>query len=328
MYMNKHYFKIIITLLNDLSLQYNDRFELWKATVSQAPLKDQRITEEDVNTAIEKLETLNAFEWVNGTLDFFPPVIVYARSPSNSVLEALAAYEIVCRNSSNRTILRAGYLPGGEFRAFMESTMLIKDNQINPSISSYCARILEDCEEDEIITETLAVLYTNELYKIQHITEYRNEDISTIRFKNKEFIMDHLPQKGIPVNRDTAKNLQAFYKDTQMHEFDHMCPICGINITSMLIGSHIKPFRDCAHIFECADHNNGLLLCRNHDFLFDQGYFSIAEDGSLIFCEEIKKTENFASRFNFQVHYFLPERYRTYNRMQYLAYHRQFIFKG
>jgi predicted restriction endonuclease len=67
-----------------------------------------------------------------------------------------------------------------------------------------------------------------------------------------------------------------------MHEFDHQCPICGTNIPAMLIASHIKPFRDCAHIFECADHNNGLLLCRNHDYLFDQGYFSLNEDGTPI----------------------------------------------
>lgn len=326
--MNKHYFKIIITLLNELSLQYNDIEQLWKAAVDQAPLKDQNISEAEITTAMEKLDKLEAYEWISDTLDFYPPVIVYARSPSNSVLEALAAYEIVCRNPDNRTILKAGYLPGGEYRAFMDATMLIKDGQINPFISVYCDRILKESEEDTIITETLSVLYTTELYKIQHITEYRNEESETIQFKNKEFIYNHLPQKGIPANRDTAKNLQAFYKDTQMHEFDHMCPICGINVTSMLIGSHIKPFRDCAHIFECADHNNGLLLCRNHDFLFDQGYFSIAEDGSLIFCEDLKKTENFESRFNFRDHYFLPERFRTYNRMQYLEYHRKVIFKG
>ena len=49
---------------------------------------------------------------------------------------------------------------------------------------------------------------------------------------------------------------------------------------------HIS-FRDCAHIYEAIDHDNGLLLCRNHDYLFDQGYFTFDENGYIIFSEEL-----------------------------------------
>lgn len=88
-----------------------------------------------------------------------------------------------------------------------------------------------------------------------------------LNYKYKQTILSIIPRRGIPHDRDETKALQSFYKDTLFHEFDHACPLCGINIPHMLIASHIKPFRDCAHIYEAIDHNNGLLLCRNHDYL-------------------------------------------------------------
>ena len=49
-----------------------------------------------------------------------------------------------------------------------------------------------------------------------------------------------------------------------------------------------KPFRDCAHIYETATHDNGLLLCRNHDFLFDQGYIMfLTSDGTIIISKAL-----------------------------------------
>lgn len=325
--MNKHYLKIIIMVLNELSLQYNDREELQEATVEMAYLKDNHIVKNILIQAMDLLTELEAYEWIDNVLDFFPPAVIYSHSPSNSQLEALAAFELVCHSHTNRKIIKAGYLPGGAAREIMRNSILLKDNMINPSLEPYCRQILEEMDKDEIISDTLAVMYTRELYKVQHIVEYRNEDKEPIKFRNMDFILKNLPHKGIPANRDTAKNLQSYYKDTQMHEFDHQCPICGANVPAMLIASHIKPFRDCAHIFECADHNNGLLLCRNHDYLFDQGYFSLNEDGTLLYSEPLKRIEDFNSRFNLKDDYVLPEIYQTENRMKYLEYHRANILK-
>jgi len=42
-----------------------------------------------------------------------------------------------------------------------------------------------------------------------------------------------------------------------------------------LKASHIKAWKDCTSTQERLDSNNGLLLCANHDALFDQYLISL-----------------------------------------------------
>lgn len=59
------------------------------------------------------------------------------------------------------------------------------------------------------------------------------------------------------------------------------CEICGVSNKQFLIASHIKPWNKSDDT-ERLDHNNGLLLCPNHDALFDKGYISFNNDGSIL----------------------------------------------
>ena len=94
----------------------------------------------------------------------------------------------------------------------------------------------------------------------------------------------------------------------------------------MLIASHIKPFRDCAHIYEAIDHNNGLLLCRNHDYLFDQGYFTFDENGYILLSKQLLEKEDLNTSYAIQKNYRLPEQYLTKERKLFLQYHKEHIF--
>lgn len=136
-----------------------------------------------------------------------------------------------------------------------------------------------------------------------------------------------LPRRGIPCSRDESKQLQSFYKDTLFHEYDHRCPICGIDLPHMLIGSHIKPFRDCAHLYEPIDNNNGMLLCRNHDYLFDQGYISFNAKGRLLVCQELRSHAHFREVFCLPQDLQLEERLMSEERKLFFAYHREHIFR-
>lgn len=95
----------------------------------------------------------------------------------------------------------------------------------------------------------------------------------------------------------------------------------------MLIASHIKPFRDCAHLYEPIDNNNGLLLCRNHDYLFDQGYISFNDDGFLLISKELKKTRSYREMYHLPLNFKLDERLLTKERKLFLQYHRSHIFR-
>ncbi|ATP96050.1 hypothetical protein CSE15_00935 [Bacillus altitudinis] len=64
------------------------------------------------------------------------------------------------------------------------------------------------------------------------------------------------------------------------------CELCGLRDTRFLIASHIKPWRDCSHS-ERLDINNGILLCPNHDRLFDSGYISFSINGKIIISSDL-----------------------------------------
>ena len=129
---------------------------------------------------------------------------------------------------------------------------------------------------------------------------------------------------GVPIDRDSTKELQAFFKDCLFHEFDHSCCICGVSLPSMLIASHIKPFRDCGHLVEAIDSSNGLLLCRNHDYLFDQGYISFDEEGHMMIASELKNKELI---YSLDKGFQFKKIHLNENRKHFLAYHRKTYFK-
>ncbi|WP_240339749.1 HNH endonuclease [Halobacillus ihumii] len=64
------------------------------------------------------------------------------------------------------------------------------------------------------------------------------------------------------------------------------CQLCGVSDERFLIASHIKPWR-LSNNNERLDVNNGLLLCPNHDSLFDKGYISFDESGEVIILESL-----------------------------------------
>lgn len=66
------------------------------------------------------------------------------------------------------------------------------------------------------------------------------------------------------------------------------CRVTKLDITSLLIASHIKPWRS-ANNEERLDKNNGLLLSPHIDKLFDLGHITFLEDGSLLSSDFAKK---------------------------------------
>lgn len=99
------------------------------------------------------------------------------------------------------------------------------------------------------------------------------------------------------------------------------CCICGASLKECLIASHIKPWRDCSPE-EKTDVNNGLLLCPNHDKLFDLGYISFDDDGKILISEQLDANNrmwlNALQTMKIKI---------TDKNLFYLAYHREHIFK-
>lgn len=100
------------------------------------------------------------------------------------------------------------------------------------------------------------------------------------------------------------------------------CEICGIKNKELLITSHIKPWAK-SNKNEKLDCDNVLLLCSNHDALFDKGLISFNNDGSIIISnllnDEDRNLLHLTGKEKITVN--------SKNKVKYLEYHRENIFK-
>jgi putative restriction endonuclease len=88
----------------------------------------------------------------------------------------------------------------------------------------------------------------------------------------------------------------------------------------VLIASHIKPFIKSSDT-EAYDVNNGILLSRNMDSLFDLGYITFDDNGQILSVSQLSDdVKNFISSYQLEP-IFLNEK-----RKQYLVYHRAEVF--
>jgi hypothetical protein len=62
---------------------------------------------------------------------------------------------------------------------------------------------------------------------------------------------------------------------------ERSCRLTGITNSSLLIASHIKPWRSCESAQERLDGMNGLLLTPDADLLFDRGFITFEDDGKV-----------------------------------------------
>lgn len=136
---------------------------------------------------------------------------------------------------------------------------------------------------------------------------------------------------GSDENRKNVRDpyLQRIYKselEAESRERHHSkipkCMLEGLNYPVM-IASHIKPYSHCLND-EASQFNvnNGLLLSKNMDSLFDLGYISFDEGGLIIPSKSLSEdVVRYLSRFKLNQMFINPER------MKYMDYHRANVFE-
>ncbi len=78
-----------------------------------------------------------------------------------------------------------------------------------------------------------------------------------------------------------ARRGQGLFKKN-VQKFERRCRLTGVEKIEHLIASHCKPWRDCVSNEERLDGENGMLLTPNVDHLFDRGFISFEDDGTLL----------------------------------------------
>jgi putative restriction endonuclease len=113
------------------------------------------------------------------------------------------------------------------------------------------------------------------------------------------------------------------------------CRLTGISNPSLLIASHIKPWRLCESTQERLDGMNGLMLTPDADHLFDRGFISFEDGGDILVSPRVDRSD--LRRLGFEqlvIERFgvaeAPVTWRTHafaeRQRMYMAYHRSEVF--
>lgn len=120
--------------------------------------------------------------------------------------------------------------------------------------------------------------------------------------------------------------LHRIYKNELQNEVkdalsDKQCMVEGLAYPS-LVASHIKPFIKGHEDSDgsCYDPNNGLLLSRNIDILFDRGWISFESNGNIVISRKLHP-DVIASLSSYN----LPEIFLNEERKKYLDFHRNYF---
>jgi putative restriction endonuclease len=120
---------------------------------------------------------------------------------------------------------------------------------------------------------------------------------------------------------------EARFRLTIVAAYNYACALTGLRLTTITVGSIV----DAAHIHQFADSRNnqpqnGLALCKNAHWMFDQGLWTIADDYRILvgidrFSESAPDGKLFASYHGQRLH--LPSDDRLHPSRIHLAWHRR-----
>lgn len=113
---------------------------------------------------------------------------------------------------------------------------------------------------------------------------------------------------------------QGVFREKLLQRYKKCC-LCKVENKALLRASHIKPWAD-SDVKEKLDVNNGLLLCPNHDVLFDAGFITFDNVGKIIISDRLNQVDKIFMNVNIDMKIELTEGNKVY-----MEYHKKIIFK-
>ena len=168
------------------------------------------------------------------------------------------------------------------------------------------------------------------------------DDIGDILQVNQDLIKLAEKEVEISANRPNFDKEPTFYlrkspvrnaifRKAVVEAYDYRCALCRLkvirNITQNIVdGSHIKPFSK----FYDNQINNGISLCKNHHWAFDQGWFAIDDNYRIIVANDLEE-ESPNARCMKDFHsetILLPASDQDLPRLESLEWHRLNVFRA
>lgn len=90
------------------------------------------------------------------------------------------------------------------------------------------------------------------------------------------------------LTRVNARRGQGQFRDSVMAIWNNACAVTGLDLSSALKASHVKPWSKATGR-ERLDGHNGIILSANLDALFDCGLISFADDGAMLLSSQLSE---------------------------------------
>lgn len=106
-----------------------------------------------------------------------------------------------------------------------------------------------------------------------------------------EIFPEELPVGYTKEYRTSVRVGQQFFRQAVLCNYENRCCMTGIAIPTLLVASHIKPWKDSDDATEKANPQNGLCLNALHDKAFDQGLITVDNQYRIVVSSVLKKSK-------------------------------------
>lgn len=178
--------------------------------------------------------------------------------------------------------------------------------------------ILLNFEKNTIFFKSLDNTDDESQFELEKATQEISQIIEEVKNNKYNIDIDGYIETKLAVRNNY---IQREFRKKLLETFERKCAICSINKEEILIASHILPYSKCPGVNEMIDCNNGLLLCANHDILFDKGLITFNyKTGNIIISKQIDKKMYIPLNISEKI--MLDKKYLTKKRRQFLATHK------
>ncbi len=192
--------------------------------------------------------------------------------------------------------------------------------------------LLQDSNARKELVDALIVSWFSSSQKdIEEVLKINQDfqDYSVQEAQDLESLNNNQGQPKFSVRRSAIRN--AFFRKAIVHLYDYRCAFCRLKVIrslsqSIVDGAHIKQFSE----FYDSRVDNGISLCKNHHWAFDQGWFGIDNDYKIVIASDLEEESPYTRpmrEFNGEF-ILLPNSEKYFPRIEAIEWHRKNVFKA
>lgn len=205
-----------------------------------------------------------------------------------------------------------------KIKSYKQLREVVKYAQLDQELFNF---IKSENSRNELIDTLMSMWFDSSKKELEDIVIFNDN------FEDK-IIQEIEESQKIYLRKSVLRN--ASFRKAIVHIYEYKCAFCHLSVThsfkqSIVDAAHIKPLAQ----FYDSNINNGLSLCKNHHWAFDNGLFTIDDNYKIIISSHFKEySPNCRSMREFNGEQLLLPKFNLhYPRIDAIQWHRSNIFR-